>query len=469
MIDGILKIATLFFSATLLWACSDDAPSGQCDPADSNCAEGMVCEKVQGDSPQCMAPVVIKGQVLDATDDDPIEGALVQTVNPNGTPMGPSATTDAEGYYEVVVPAPRDSDGKPLKGSFSLRVSAQAYKSFPSELRPAIPMDFSMAQGDVDKGWSIDSALTIVKLIPVPADVGNLGSISGSVITDSDFGVMVVAEASGHGYTGYTDSDGNFIVFNVPADSYHVMGFMAGVQLEPVDVTVGAGQDVEGVELRKSANSLSTVSGHVQIVNAPGDSKTSVVLAVESTFDESTNVGKVPVGLRVGDVTSDFSFEQVPDGNYVVLAAFENDGLVRDPDQTIGGTMVVRIQVPDPVMGNTIDLPDGFKVTEALEVISPGAHGYEVIQDSVPTFRFKNDTSEDGYDLYLYDSFGTEIWSTNLGPSSETLAVPYSGPALDSGMVYQFRAFSWRDKSGKKTYISATEALKGVFSFDVNN
>jgi hypothetical protein len=35
----------------------------------------------------------------------------------------------------------------------------------------------------------------------------------------------------------------------------------------------------------------------------------------------------------------------VPDGKYVALAAFENDGLVRDPDTSIGGTQIVHLTV----------------------------------------------------------------------------------------------------------------------------
>ncbi len=334
-------------------------------------------------------------------------------------------------------------------------------------VRPAIPMTFSMAHGDADSGWLVDSAISIVKLLPLPGQGSELGIISGTVNAEANSGVMVLAEAGQSGYSGYTDSDGNFDIFNVPAGSFKVTGYMSGVQFEAVDVELSAAEHLEGVELNMVDKALSVVSGHVQIVNAPGDSVTSVVLAVESTFDEATALGKVPPGLRVGNVTGDFSFDEVPDGRYVVLAAFENDGLVRDPDQTIGGTEIVRIQVPDPSMGNAIDLAEGFKVTEALEVISPGTDGYEVIQDADPTFRFKNDTSEDGYDLHLYDAFGNEVWSTTLGPSSAALALEYAGPALQSGMVYQFRVFSWRDKSGQKTYISATEDLKGVFSIDI--
>jgi hypothetical protein len=39
---------------------------------------------------------------------------------------------------------------------------------------------------------------------------------------------------------------------------------------------------------------------------------------------------------------------------------------------------------------------------------------------------------------------------------------------MEPGMIYQFRALSWRDKkgaAGQRTYISATEDLRGVFQY----
>jgi hypothetical protein len=222
-----------------------------------------------------------------------------------------------------------------------------------------------------------------------------------------------------------------------------------------------------GVDLVESGEALSTVAGNVQIVNAPGGLDTSIVLAVESTFVEDAARGTVPPGLRVGKILGDFAIADVPDGRYVVLAAFENDWLVRDPDQTIGGTRIVRIEVPDPLTGNTITLPEGFKITEALTVVSPGTDGPEEIVTPTPTFEWDDDSSEDGYVLRVFDAFGNEIWSDELGPITglPTVTHTYAGPALEPGMFYQFRATSFRDKQEGRTAISTTEDLKGVFQY----
>ncbi len=151
----------------------------------------------------------------------------------------------------------------------------------------------------------------------------------------------------------------------------------------------------------------------------------------------------------------------------MVLAAFENDGLVRDPDQTIGGTATVRIELPDPEAGNDLILSEGFKVTGALAVFEPGAEGPEEVFDVTPSFVWEDDSSEDGYEIRVLDAFGTEIWNDEIGPvsGSSTVAHTYAGPPLEAGLFYQFRATSFREKNDKRTAISRTEDLRGVFFY----
>ncbi len=280
-------------------------------------------------------------------------------------------------------------------------------------------------------------------------------------------GILVVAESDGVGFTGFSDADGVYTIFNVPAGSYTIRGYAAGVQLDPTSASLTAGQRPTGVDLTESDRPLSAVSGKVQIVNAPGSSQTSVVLAVESTFVEQAGRGAVPPGLRAANVLTDFAIGGVPDGSFVVLAAFENDELVRDPDQTIGGTRIVRIEAPDPSTGTVIEISEGFKVTGALAVVSPGATGPQEVSTPTPVLQWEDDSSEDGYEIRVFDAFGNEIFSDEIGPvsGSATVSHTYAGPALEPGMFYQFRATSFREKSGERTAISSTEDLRGVFQF----
>src|SRR5690606_12770045 len=140
-----------------------------------------------------------------------------------------------------------------------------------------------------------------------------------------------------------------------------------------------------------------TVNGQVQIVDGNGFMATSVILVVEDTFDENAARGSVPRGLRAPEtgpvsVEGAFTILGVPEGRYVVLAAYENDGLVRDPDTNIAGTGFVRIEVTAGEDTHTI--LESFKVTGALATIAPGADGPEVVTEK-PTLEWADDAGED--------------------------------------------------------------------------
>ena len=195
------------------------------------------------------------------------------------------------------------------------------------------------------------------------------------------------------------------------------------------------------------------------------------------TLDDVAIVrGEVPRGLRTPlsgppDVSGAFSISGVPEGRYVVLAAFENDLLVRDPDPNIAGTQIVTVEMPTP--GIDVALSDSFKITEALGVVGPGADDAEQVS-SPPTLRWLDDSSEDFYTVVVYNAYGDLVWclSEQLpncdGPNipgvsgQAEVTVPYGGP-LELVMYYQFRATSWRSPGGKPGPISTTEDLRGVF------
>jgi hypothetical protein len=153
------------------------------------------------------------------------------------------------------------------------------------------------------------------------------------VVADNPGGTLVVAGGS----TAIADVRGGFTVFNVPAGSQTVTGYLTGVNLESKTVDVAATKTTEGVELTKVGDAIASVSGSVTFVN-PGSGVTSVILAVKDTFDPDSAKGESPPGLKAEGVTGPFTIANVPNGTYIVLAAFDNDGLVRDPDTSIGGT-----------------------------------------------------------------------------------------------------------------------------------
>jgi hypothetical protein len=66
------------------------------------------------------------------------------------------------------------------------------------------------------------------------------------------------------------------------------------------------------------------------------------------------------------------------------------------------------------------------------------------------------------YELSVFDAFGALAWQAPEVPAinGDDVRAPYAGPPLAPGMVYQFRATSFR-RSGP---LSRTEELRGVFS-----
>ena len=54
-----------------------------------------------------------------------------------------------------------------------------------------------------------------------------------------------------------------------------------------------------------------------------------------------------------------------------------------------------------------------------------------------------DDSGEDHYELRVFDALGNLTWENDAVPSvsgGKNVSVDYAGPALKSGMIYQFRA-----------------------------
>ena len=425
----------------------------------SGCGQGLVCEAVQGGAPGCFEPISVEGRVFDAADDASIEDARVVARDANGAAVSSVSISAADGTYSLVVPAPRDANGDPVATNYTLRADADGYQTFPAPPRVALPVDLSSAQGSPAV---VQSAATDIALLALP-DTTGLGTISGSVLEGPGSntnlaGTLIVAG----GQTALADSDGAYVVFNVPAGTgIMVSGYAAGLQIEPESADVSAGSETTDVDLQVSGTATATVSGSVSFVNAGGAKVTSVILVVDETFDPNAARGEAPPGLRADNVTGSFEIPDVPDGRYAVLAAFENDDLVRDPDTCIAGTDIVFVTVA----GADQPLSEAFKITGALAVVSPGANGMDSVSGT-PTFIWEDDSSDDHYELQVYDAFGTLVWEDLAVPSpsgGDDVTAMYGGPALDAGMIYQFKAKSIRKNSCP---ISSTEDLKGVFIYE---
>ncbi len=448
-----------------------------CDPEDEDatmaCADELACER-QAEGHICAAPIEIHGIVLDAVSEEPLEGARVTALDATGVPVGAVSVTDVEGRYVVQVRAARNEDGSIADAdTWTLFATANDHQPFPGGLRPALPLsaaDAEQVEGEEDEAtgrWVLENPATDVALLPLPGDLATGRTVSGTVHGDAPGGTLVVAEGgSGTAPYAIADGDGSYVLFNVQEGPHTVVGYRSGLDVSPADIDGDA--DVEGADLETTDGAASAaVRGSVNIVNAPGGSSTSVVLVPVSVYNDGLERGPVPLGLRAPQapeaptVEGAFEIQDVPPGTYKVLAAFENDDLVRDPDIAIAGTAIVELDVADA----DVSLDTSFKITEDLEVVSPGAEAPERI-DGTPTFVFADDSSEDRYEVVVFDTFGERVWEALDVPGvsgSDTVQVEYGGPALEPGRYYQFRATSIRENPSAVSPISRTEDLRGVF------
>lgn len=447
---------------------------GECDPDDDHCAEGLICEEMaDGDDHQCHPRIAVRGQVFDAETEEAIEGAHVIAFDEEQSALSDVAVTDEDGHYELTLPAERADDGEPVRQFFTLRASAHNYQTFPGGIRQAQPIDASAVEED-DDTWVIDTAQTDIALLELPADDRGYASITGAVDIDGGLGsVLVVAEPEGvdfeehgepAGFSAVSGLDGSFTIFNVPPGDYELRGYLADYQIEPEAVSVDDA-DVDGVVLTAADEGPTDLSGQVQIVRTEGE--TSVVLMVASTFDEVMVRGEVPSGLRAPrtgepNVSGGWTIEGVPAGQYVVLAGFENDDLVRSPDEGMAGTELVYIDVEAGTEEMTVD--QSFKVTEALETVHPGSDAPEGLSDP-PTLTWGRISHGKSYDLVVYNAYGDIVMEeTGLDqPSGQNdLEVDYDGD-FEPGMYYQFRGSAFDDHGH---HLSSTEFLRGVFFRD---
>ncbi|MFZ5471511.1 MAG: hypothetical protein ACOZIN_18965 [Myxococcota bacterium] len=430
----------------------------------SSCPAEQICEQVQNrEKPLCMAPVTLGGKVFDLATQAGIASAEVVATDENGAPIGTAARSGSDGSYLLRVPSVRiDEKGAFVGRKVLLRSQAKNYLPFPSGARISVPVDTSAAARERDADpFVLQTPQTDIGLEPLPAGAQNQPSISGTVeVSAQQRAVLLVIESGSTGFTTLAGPDGSFTFFNVPGGGWKISAYSQGVNYTPVEVQV-QNADVAGVQLKKSAVPTASLSGSVQLVAGANGAGTSVVLVVESTFIESLGRGEVPLGLRAPEpgiapnVTGSWTVSGIPDGKYVVLAAFENDGNVRDPDPGISGTQIQHITVENGAVSGAPS--PAFKVTGAVGLVSPGKEGVEDT-GTTPTFTWEVYSNADAYLLKVFDSLGSEIWQQPIADKA-IVSTTYGGPALSPGQFYQWRVTALR--RGAPT--SMTEELRGLF------
>jgi hypothetical protein len=457
-------------------ACGGDSKKA-CDPtAQTGCTSSQVCEPVQNGSPACFAPVLVHGTVSDPTTTPAglLNGARVVALDANRAPLSAVVVTandgTTNGAYVLKVRATRDSTGKPVQASITLRADKQGYQTFPGGVRTALPIDLSSAT--LDSGnWVVSGTLTALQLLPLTN--GGAAFIHGSVAAaPAKAGTLVVAEpvGGGAGLTGIADETGSYAIFNLtPGTQYNVTGYSKGVNYVQVPTAPLVTGDNAVANLALGSGTGAPLAGGL-IFNNSANPNIQVTLVVQSTYDSNLDRGETPPGLTVDASASGYAFAGVPDGKYVVLAAFGLDGDVRDVSGT-GNTAAPEVTVQS---GAVVGTPPGFKIIPAVNLLTIDAATVSatpaVVKTATPVFAWQKgsvDSSALTYRVLVFDAFGNPVWSHDMA-AAQSDSVTYAGPALQVGMTYQLRILAIKEAMpvpSTFTQLSETEDLAGVFTY----
>jgi hypothetical protein len=197
-------------------------------------------------------------------------------------------------------------------------------------------------------------------------------------------------------------------------------------------------------------------------------------LVIESTYVSTLDRGDSPPGLTVHTAgNANYAFAGVPDGRFVVLAAFAADGNVRDLS-TGGMTAAPRVTVA----GATV-APDDFKIVPAVELrtiggASVGVDPVIVVSTTTPTFTWGKGTVANAasYRVMVFDEFGDyQLPPTDVAAVTNNV-FDCTSCGLQPDHFYQLRILGLAQSlaelgasPGVYEQLTQTEDVLGVFTY----
>jgi hypothetical protein len=394
-------------------------------------------------------PTTIRVVVKSAADSAAISGANVVLYNAN---TGESVSREFS-----------QSDGiatfqASFSGNYYVRISAQNFKELPEG--SVSPVPFSVSSGQTF------SQTYYMNVLP-----GTFGKIDGTVNPQLS-GFLIVATSSGMNteYHTYSGPDGYFVLFNVPFNTYNLDAIKSGYQsTNQPQVILASGSASATVEISVNQITGSTLTGKVTF------------LASQNAIVDISLLDKISYSVVNGlttviDSNRNYSINNIPAGEYVAWASYENDGYVMDPDWIFKNPGALYVSFA----GDSSKERD-FSVTDAITIISPTNPPAEVIPalaDSIiPTFHWNAYPSTKEYIIEVRDINGNLVWGgfkangeiqhTQIPKEWTSVEFNFDGSALtplQSGNIYQWRIYSDDDDAANvQTLLSASEDLMGLF------
>lgn len=394
-------------------------------------------------------PTIIKIVVKSASDSAAVAGANVVLYNANnGESLSRTLSgNDGVAKFENV-----------SAGNFYVRISAQGFKEVPEGSVGPVP-------------FSVSSGQTFSQTYYMNVLQGTFGKIDGTV-NPNLAGFLIVATSSGMNseYHTYSGPDGYFVLFNVLYDSYEVDAIKSGYQsANQPQVTLTSGSSSATVQINVTQITGSTLTGKVTF------------LAVENGIVDISLLDKISHSVVNGlttiiDTSRNYVINNIPAGEYVAWASYENDGYVMDPDWIFKNPGALYVSFA----GDSSKLRD-FSVTDAITIISPTNPPGEItpaLADSViPTFSWNAYPSTKEYIIEVRDISGNLIWGgfkasgeirhVQIPKELTSIEFNFDGSALSqlqSGNIYQWRLYSDDDDAPNvQTLLSSSEDLMGLF------
>lgn len=411
------------------------------------------CKKKEHDEP-IPPPTTgkISGTIISASTNAAVAGAKVVIFDANtNAPIGTVLTTDASGNYNVELPA----------GTYFIKVYRQGFNAIPGS--EVSPIPFSLVAGTQP---TYNYKMTESTVANAGFITGKVGSASGPIS-----GVLVVANDGTTGYSSTTDKEGNYFIYNVPAGTYFLTGWMVGYNSDPTSTMVASAAESSNANITLSAGASGSVYGTAKNIAIE---TLDVDVALTDPFTRET----IP-GLSTMAVAQGYKFNKVPNGRYLARATYKNDGRSMDPD------WIIKNGEPYVTVTGGGAFQRDFSITGAVSLISPNNEASStkpvIVSGLTPTFSWESYPSSVDYVIEVMNSNGQVIWGGFTGSgvnATKNITIPgatttvvynYDGTAkevLKSGQIYRWRIFaSSKDVkaiSGWKL-ISVSEDQRGLF------
>ncbi|EMR00876.1 hypothetical protein ADICEAN_04000 [Cesiribacter andamanensis AMV16] len=390
---------------------------------------------------------VVSGVITDAVSNAALANTRIIVFESNANVPVKSLTTGADGAYRTEL----------LPGSYYLRLYRQGYEQVPP--KGMSPMPFTVSVGsEVIKPYEMNQS-----------EVLNGGTISGKVLEGGKgvAGVLVVADRENKGYSAVSDAEGNFFIYNLPAGSYGLKGWVAGYSSEEQSVAViSAAETAQNLQLTRGA--AGSVTGTITFL---------ATNAVEVDVTLTHPLTQEPVPGLLTSTTAAYTIANVPAGTYLARATYRNDDRVVDPDWIVKNGEPMVLVSSGAVTRN-------FSLTGAAKVVNPTnlATTTEPIEigGTTPTFSWQAYPSASDYVVEVSDANGNVIWggidrsgvlpAKRMVIASSQTSIQYNADGkatrpLEPGKVYRWRVFVSKNDTSTTGWrlISVSEDQMGLF------